>query len=286
MTPTEAADVEARIRALRWRTIGTGWVAALVVVGSVLTLVLGFGEMSRLLFSRADPSDVAFHLPTALRHSGGLPVLSLLFYGLAGVGAWGMSTGRIRRLHCQAAFALMLAAGVADWLLAAPLHQPLFGLASRVERLVKAGEYQEAEQWLAELQSAETATRLRYVRAQIALRAGDRLRLRELGRPLLLETDAHVYQVSRDPTSAFVLNAAYGDLRLEVLAAIDRGLHGTPVSAAGLAVAAESRGRGARWLHAVLLTAGALLGAAAGAGLVLLWRRMRGNVLRIIDLAG
>ena len=123
--------------------------------------------------------------------------------------------------------------------------------------------------------------RAEYVRAQIALRAGDTQRLETLGRPLLKEADDYVYAGKADPD---VYLDSIDDLRIEVLATIDRRLNGTPTSAAGIAGSAERSGRSTRWLSAGTTTVSAIGLLAAGLMLTALWRRMRANVLRIIDL--
>ncbi len=285
MTPTESASVDDRIRMLRWRTIAVGWGASLLVIVGLVTTLLACGELGSLMFGRGGDGVVAFHLPATLRHADGLPFLSLLFAGLAIVGAWGLSTGHLRRSHSHAALALCLLAGIADFLLAAPLHQPLFALPSRVERLVDRGAYAEADRLLAEPGDGSMQARQAYARAQIALRAGDSQGLGHHGRPLLQSADAFVYTARTDPALYHIYFQSINDLRIDVLAAIDRQLNGAASSAAGIAFAAARSTRGSPWTHAIGLSASALALAASGLLLAALWRRMRANVLRIIDLA-
>jgi hypothetical protein len=158
-------------------------------------------------------------------------------------GGWGLSPGRLRQSHSYAALALCVLVGAADFLLAAPLHKPLFVLPSRVERLVSDGEHAEADRQIAEVGRDTMRQRAEYVRAQIALRAGDTQRLETLGRPLLTEADDYVYAGKADPD---VYLDSIDDLRIEVLATIDRRLNGTPTSAAGIAGSAERSGRSMR----------------------------------------
>jgi hypothetical protein len=286
MTPSESAAVDDRIRMLNWRTVCVGWAASVVIVAAVVTSLRAVGELDTAFFGTGAVEGAAFHLPAALRHADGLPLLSLLFAGLALVGAWGLSTGRLRRSHGHVAFALCLLAGVADVFLASPLHQPLFGLPSEVERLVAKGRYADADRLVGDAGAGSMRQRQDYVRAQIAMRAGDTQRLEALGRPLLEAADDYVHAGSLDPGSAHVYFDAMGDLRVEVLAAIDRRLHGVPRSAAGMAVASAQSGLQSRELRAAAMTAAALGLIAAGGLLVALWRRMRANVLRIVDLVG
>jgi hypothetical protein len=281
MTPTESAAVDDRIRALQWRTTGVGWVATVVLAGAAAATLLALGDLGKLIGGQGADELAAFHVPGSLRHSENLPLLSMLFAGLALAGGWGLSTGRLRRSHSYAALALCVLVGAADFLLAAPLHKPLFVLPSRVERLVSDGEHAEADRQIAEVGRDTMRQRAEYVRAQIALRAGDTQRLETLGRPLLKDADDYVYAGKADPD---VYLDSVDDLRIEVLATIDRRLNGTPTSAAGIAGSAERSGRSTRWLSAGTTTVSAIGLLAAGLMLTALWRRMRANVLRIIDL--
>lgn len=287
MTPSERAAIDDRIRWLQWRTIGVGWAACLCVgAGGVVTL-FAVGDLAGLMRGAGADELPAFHVPSGLRHADGWPLLSLLFAGLALVGAWGLSTGRLRRAHAVASLVLCLMAGVADVNLSAPLHQPLFVLSSPLERLVGAARYAEADRLVETHPSGEHQQREAYVRAQIALRAGDLKRLESIGRPLLESADLYIYAGRaewNDPISPF--NDPTRDLRLSVLAAVDRGLHGEPISAAGLAVALERGGHAPSGLGAAIRAGAGLGSLVAGLLLVALWRHMRGHVLRIIDLDG
>ncbi|MFZ4759482.1 MAG: hypothetical protein ACOYLX_15075 [Burkholderiaceae bacterium] len=284
MTPTESAAVDDRVRALQWRTTGVGWVATIALAGAAAATLLALGDLGHLIAGSGADDIAAFHVPRSLRHSENLPLLSMLFAALALAGGWGLSTGRLRQSHSYTALALCVLVGAADFLLAAPLHKPLFVLPSRVERLVSDGEHAEADRRLAEIGDDMMRRRAAYVRAQIALRAGDTQRLETLGRPLLNDADDYVYAGKTDPGVAHGYFEMIGDLRIEVLATIDRRLNGTPTSAAGIAGSAERSGRSARWLSAGTTTASAIGLLAAGLMLMALWRRMRANVLRIIDL--
>jgi hypothetical protein len=284
MTPTENAKVDDRVRALQWRTTGVGWVATVALAGAAAATLLALGDLGNLIASPGADDFAAFHVPGSLRHSENLPLLSILFAGLALVGGWGLSTGRLRESHSYAALVLCVLVGAADFLLAAPLHKPLFVLPSHVDRLVSDGEHAEADGLIMQIRRDTMRQRVDYVRAQIALRAGDEQRLEAMGRPLLKEADDYVYAGQTDPGSAHVYFESIGDLRIEVLATIDRQLNGTPTSAAGIAGSAERSGRPTRWLSAGTSAVSAIGLLAAGLMLMALWRRMRANVLRIIDL--
>ena len=289
MSQTEDAAVRERIRHLHWRTIGVGWVATLVVLAGLVATILCLGALRDLVFGQGDMGGVAFHLPSTLRHASGLPLLSMIFVGMAGVGAWGLSTGRLRRSHSQAAFAMCLVAGLADFFLAAPLHQPLFALPSHLEKLVARGAYAQADRLLTAPGDGSMRLRQEYVRAQIALRAGDTQRLEQFGRPLLRSADDYAYAGSVEPAAAEVYRESMGDLRLEVLAAIDRKLNRTPLSVASIESTATASSspvtHRVRGPHTIGLVAIAIALALTGLLLSVLWRRMRANVLRIIDLA-
>jgi hypothetical protein len=284
MTPSESAAVDDRVRALQWRTTGVGWVAIVFLAGAAAAALFAFGELGSLIGrSRAD-DIAAFHVPATLRHAEDLPLLSMLFVALALTGGWGLSTGRLRESHSYAALVLCVLVGAADFLLAAPLHKPLFVLPSLIERLVSDGEHAEPDRLLSQVSHDTMRQRTQYVRAQIALRAGDMQRLEVLGRPLLKDADDYVYAGNTDPASAHVYFESIGDLRIEVLATIDRQLNGTPTSAVGIAGSAERSARPTRWLIAGITTVSAIGLLAAGLMLTALWRRMQANVLRIIDL--
>lgn len=285
MTHPGSAAVARRIQMLQWRTTGVGWVAALLIVGALVAGLLTLGEVGRLLTAVQAGQPLDFHVPAALRHADGLPTLSLLFAGLALLAAWGLSTGRLRRSHAQLACALCLVTGAADFMFAEPLHQPLFGLPSRLERMVAAGDYAQAEALIGGAGDGSMSRRQDYVRAQIALHAGDTKRLQAIGRPLLEVADYYVYASSIDAASAHGYHTAMADLRIEVLAAIDRRLNGRPLSAAGLAVGDNPRAAWPSWRSTALMGAGSLGLVLAGGLMILLWHRMRANVLRIIDLA-
>lgn len=284
MTPSERAAIDDRIRWLQWRTTGVGWAAWLLIGSGAFVTLLALGDLAGLIRGGDADGLPAFHVPPGMRHADGLPLLSLLFVGLALTGAWGLSTGRLRRAHAVAALALCLVTGVADFNLSAPLHQPLFVFSSPIERLVDAGQHAEADRLVEAHASGEHQQREAYVRAQIALRAGDRKRLESVGRPLLESTDHYTYASRADAGGPVLFNDPMRDLRLSVLAAIDRGLHGEPVSAAGIAMAVEQRAQTSKGLGAAIRAGSGVAVAAAGLLLVALWRRMRGNVLRIIDL--
>jgi len=286
VTPAEHAAVDDRIGALQWRTVGVGWAAVCLLGAGAIAAALAAGEIGRLLAGAAHDRPVPFHVPAAMRHAEGLPLLSLLVVGLALASAWGLSTGRLRRAHAGLAGVLCLAAAAADLFGSAPLHQPLFALPSPLERMVSGGRHAEADRQVVAASHPAMRAREDYVRAQIALRAGDAPQLESLGRPLLAMADDYVYAGLRDPSAAHVYHQSIGDLRIEVLAAIDRGLNGAPRSAAGIAVERERTAAGPPGQRAMATGATALGLTAAGLLMAALWRRMRGHVLRIIDLAG
>jgi len=285
MTHPGSAAVARRIQMLQWRTTGVGWVAALLIVGALVAGLLTLGEVGRLLTAVQAGQPVDFHVPAALRHADGLPTLSLLFAGLALLAAWGLSTGRLRRSHAQLACALCLVTGAADFMFAEPLHQPLFGLPSRLERMVAAGDYAQAEALIGGAGDGSMSRRQDYVRAQIALHAGDTKRLQAIGRPLLEVADYYVYASNIDAASAQGYHTAMADLGIDVLAAIDRRLNGGPLSAAGIAVGENPPTRLPAWLSTALAGAVALGLVVLSGFMLLLLHRMRANVLRIIDLA-
>lgn len=286
MTPGERATVDDRIGALQWRTVGVGWVAVCLLGAGAVATLLAAGELGDLIGGSAPDRPVPFHVPAAMRHAEGLPLPSMLVVGLALASVWGLSTGRLRRAHAGLAGALCLAAAATDLFGTAPLHQPLFGLPSPLERMVSEGRLAEADRLVVAVSHPAMRAREDYVRAQIALRAGDAQQLETLGRPLLAMADDYVYAGLRDFDAAHVYHRSIGDLRIEVLAAIDRGLHGVPRSAAGIAVEREHAAAGPPGRRAVATGAAALALTASGLLLAALWRRMRGHVLRIIDLAG
>jgi hypothetical protein len=285
MTHPGNAAVARRIQTLQWRTTGVGWAAALLVVGAIVAGLLTLGAVGRLLTVVQAGQPVDFHVPAALRHADGLPMLSLLFAGLALLAAWGLSTGRLRRSHAHLACALCVLTGAADFMFAGPLHQPLFGLPSRLERMVADGDYTQAEALIGGAGDGSMSRRQDYVRAQIALHAGDTKRLQAIGRPLLEVADHYVYASNIDVASAHGYHTAMADLRIDVLAAIDRRLNGGPLSAAGIALGDKLPSRLPAWIATALTGAVAMGLVVVSVCMLLLWHRMRANVLRIIDLA-
>lgn len=280
------SHADSRARALRWRTIATGALVALLGAAGLLAALLTAIDLWRVFFMAAD--TVPLHVPRSVGDVNVPPYLTWAFYGLCAVSVWGLSNGRLRRVHGRAALLLTVMVALADWWYAAPLHKPLFLLPSRFERLVTSERFDEAARLVDEHARAAGAAKASYLHAQIALRANDGATLATAGMPLLTVVDDLTYRVSPDPLATAVLEDMYGDMRLDVLGAIDRRLHGAAVSAAGLAdqssldrlSAGEAAARAAR--HSLVALSAMLLG-----GLLFrIWRRMRANVMRIDELLG
>ncbi len=231
---TDLERARSRIRSLRWRIIATGFVAGGLLLAGFLLAVGVAGDLIRWWTFAAGALPLV-HIPAELVGANGLPLVSWLFFLLGAVGLWGMSTGRLRRVHVATAFAVMLACGLADWLLASPTHQVLLSLPSRIERLVGAGSYDEAERLLDPQDDAALAPQVRYLRAQIAYNSGDLKRVAELASPLLETVDFVAYQPSPDPFAYSASREMVGTFRIDVLARLDRAIHhGTGLTAVSL----------------------------------------------------
>ena len=280
-TPAEGAALEGRIRRLRWRTIAVGIVGALAALAGLLLLGAALSDAYRETFRGSGDVQLAFHLPSALRAER-LNLLPWLCVGLAIVGTWGMSTGRIRRLYCLVAYALMAATAIADVAFATPMRQPLFHLPSGIERMFNEGRFTEVERLVDEQPDRSVAAA--YVKAQIGLRVGDRRMVVKHGTSLLELVDRFVYRIDADPAEQMVLAEQVGDFRADVVHAIDRAIHGAPVGQVGLTVEGQARGRLGAWVQVATTGVIGLAAVLAGALLTWTWRRMRANLLRIDEL--
>ena len=98
--------------------------------------------------------------------------------------------------------------------------------------------------------------------------------------------DYLVYSSGTDPASLQVVTESIGDLRIDILAEIDRRLNRVATSAAGLASAAVGPSTGTHAWLAASRTLAALLTAALAISLLRLWRRMCQNMLRILECLG
>ncbi len=277
----EGEALARRIRWLRWRTIGVGITGALAALAGLLMLSSVLGDVYRELFRGSGAVRLAFHLPPALQPER-MNLLPWLCLGLAVVGTWGMSTGRIRRRYCLVAYALMAMTAAADILFAPPLRQPIFHLPSGIERMFNDGRYTEVERLVDNF--PQQAAAVNYVKAQIGLRTGDRRMVEKHGAPLLTMVDTFVYRVHDDPAEQTVLAEQVGAFRADVIHAIDRTLHGVPVTQVGLTVERQSAGRLGIWVHVAVFGLAGAIALLAGVALTWVWRRMRANLLHIDDL--
>lgn len=269
--PGSQADrdaTEARVRALRRRTLAVGTVALLAAVaGGVLLL--------RALSSAWHASTgVALHVPGSLAGFAPLPWIAL---ALGAVAVGGLSTATIRQRH--AVLALVLCAGVviADALTCPPERSPLGIAPSGIERMVAAGDRAGAAR---ALDALPASTAVEYVRAQIAMLDRDAIALRRLAPRVLDEVERFANRVDEDEMARDTLKASVGGLRIDVVAALDRALNGEPVTLAGLSTPAAEPGA-PRWPRVELAgVAGAVLVALAIA-LGFVWRTMCGHVERV-----
>ncbi len=277
----EGEALASRIRWLRWRTIVVGIAGVLAALAGLLMLSSVLGDVYRELFRGSGEVRLAFHLPPALQPER-MNLLPWLSVGLAVVGTWGMSTGRIRRLYYLVAYALMVITAAADVLSAPPMRQPIFHLPSAIERMFNDGRYTEVERLVDEFPQQPAA--VNYVKAQIGLRSGDRRLVEKHGAPLLTMVDTFVYRVHDDPAEQTVLAEQVGAFRADVIHAIDRTINGMPVTHVGLTVERASSGRVGIWVHVAMLGLAGAIALLAGVALTWVWRRMRANLLHIHDL--
>ena len=285
--------VDRQIVALHRRTVVVGCLACLTAILALLTSARTLFDLNALVLS--EPGIPAFHLPPALRAELPGIGLSWLVVALAIIGAWGVSTGRLRRELSYLAVLLCVMVALADLLLAAPVHSPLFVIPSKIERAVATGNYNAVDRLIDETERALEGTaeglaqlqRVRYVKAQVALRRGDTEGLEELVRPILLAADDYVYTAQGDIGKAAGYGDTLGDLSPAVLAALDRGTPAGPMSMVALEYpggqsALDDAGPG--WLRIVLTLGVALALLAAAVALTLLWRVMCANLHSIHEL--
>jgi hypothetical protein len=284
MNPSESEALSKRIRWLNRRTLAVGLISVVLLI---VAAGYGFSALSELIrffgVGQRSAASLPIHIPGGLDQSKSSTIATFLMFGMALFGVWGMSTGSIRRSKCALAFIVMIACGVADFYLTAEIFRPIFGLTSQFEKAVNAGKYEVAEAIVNQLDYPEQFDKLNYLRAQIALRAGDKLRLKELATPILSNADLFVYGADKDPIAVSVYANTVGTYRADVIAAMDFAVHGRPISAVGLEQLSKLKGSSGN-LRSIFL---ALLWSALLLGLALTfawtWKIMRRHLLNILD---
>jgi hypothetical protein len=259
---------EARIRALRGRTLAVGTTALLAAIAGAVLLLRAVSSAWRA------STGVSLHVPGALSGFAPLPWIAL---ALGAVAVGGLSTATIRQRHALLALLLCAGVAIADVLTCPPERSPLGLAPSGLERMVAAGDRAGAARVLDAL---PPSTAVEYVRAQVAMIDGDAIALRRIAPRVLDEVERFANRVDQDEFARGVLKDSVGVLRIDTVAALDRALNGEPVTLAGLSTSADATGA-PRWTRVVLHGAiGALLlGLAFALGAV--WRTMCGHVERI-----
>jgi hypothetical protein len=264
----DRASTEARIRALRGRTLAVGTVALLAAVaGGVLLL--------RAVSSAWHASTgVALHVPGSLSGFAPLPWIAL---ALGAVAVGGLSTATIRQRHALLAAVLCAGVAIADVLTCPPERSPLGLAPSGLERMVAAGDRAGAARVLDAL---PPSTAVEYVRAQVAMIDRDAIALRRIAPRLLDEVERFANRVDEDELARGVLKASVGGLRIDTVAALDRALNGEPVTLAGLSTPEDALGA-PRWMRVALGGGAGVLLVALAIALAVVWRTMCGRVERV-----
>lgn len=221
------------------------------------------------------------HVPAHIASPFAFEVLQgsmLLLLGIALAGYSVQAFDRRRTLQF-----LMLAAmlGLLTLVMQPAASRWMHLLPSELERHVYAGRFDAAEAILLEMEKS-AGSRHDYLRVQIALRAGDLPMVQRLAPPLLDVVQRHVYRFDTD--GMFFGRAPTGPAyAADVLHAIDKAIHGKPLTEVGIQWE-QREARRSRWRE-VLPVLGSLLATAAFALLGLrglrLWNDMRRRVLRL-----
>ncbi len=263
---------EQRVRALRWRTLSVGTAALLAAVIGVL---LGLASLTAVWRAVLGTN---LHVPTQL--AGGWAPLPWIALALAAIAVGGLSTATIRQQHAALALLLSIGVAVADVVSCPPTRAPLGLVPTALERMVAAGDQEGARQ---ALEALPPSTAVEYVRAQLAMRDADAAALRRHAPRVLEEADQLANGAGGDEVTRSLLEASVGDLRIDVVAALDRALNGEPMTLAGIETPAGA-GYATHWVRLTLRAATATLLIALAFALSTIWRRMCGFVERIESL--
>jgi hypothetical protein len=228
-----ARPVHDRLRTLRARTLGVGVLAALgLVVGARLVLrplgdLLSWGY-SLLLgpagFGRPHVPHASGDLGSDLTQWALVVTLSMAVIGHS-VGAFGRTPLRVVMLVPLAVLVVItvFVPATASWLNVWP---------GAIEREIVRGRFESTQARLGQLGYPEELRS--YVQAQMALRVADDAGLRVQGAAVLERADAVVYGYE------VRANALALQYKPEIVLAIDRGMHGAPLSEVGIREASGS----------------------------------------------
>lgn len=267
-----------KLRTLKLRALGMGLTG---ISGCTLAVVEIVSLLNSLIEDRMRQSDLpGLDVPLALSISIPYELLLGIFLILLVIAVAGFSLGAFPGHRARLVFLIPAALlGLATWWVP-PASRWMHLAPSTLERQVQLGQFDEAEHLVQELHpSPEDAD---YLRAQIALHAGDKTMLRTLGEPVLARADRYVYQIeiSSDP---FVTLPPIPSYAPEILHAIDIALHGQPEAQVGIVWEARNtrEKQWPGWLK--LLTDLAVSAGLASFGTLALraWNGMRQRVHRI-----
>ncbi len=280
---SQQGDHDEQAAGLRIRIVIVGWLALAAGIGALLAAGDMLVRLDELLAVFAGRELPPLHVPPALRAAAGSPGLSWLALGMAFTGIWGMSTGRLRRTQAQLAIVAAVVVAIADIATCPPVRSPIFVIPSQLTRDVYGGRFGEAEAILNAHSVPEDANR--YVRAQLALYAGDRQALVQQAGPLLDLADAWFYGI-HDDNPGYWASSTLPQYRSTVLRALDVAANGH--ATAGVSLALERRRATTTSSLARLLgDAVAVIGLGLAAwGLFAVWRVMRRHGLAVADHLG
>jgi hypothetical protein len=215
-----------------------------------------------------------FDVPAQFDVANAGVMLPVVAWVLVAVGVTGLVARRIPRRAALGAASILAVVVVTDIFMADAAHRPLRLFPSALERTLAGRDFDRAEQMLRAMEDRSSKIDILYVRAQIALHAGDRAGLRVLAPARLRDVDRLVYAFDAGFESDTA--ATVGAWRSEVVHALDVALHGEPLTAVGIAFADDTGGGG---LPSAGLAAACALLAILGMGFGTLWLAM-GHRLR------
>lgn len=273
----------ARLAGLRRRTI----LVAIAALGMVLFGVTGVFPVGRQMLAIAlgAPADVpALDVPGDFSPITFADNLASLFWFFVVVLLVGVSAGLLRRATIVLALVVTFCVGTFAVGMTSYTGSPLLILPSQLERDINAGNLGRPLEWIGSLKgNYAVKEKVMYMKAQVALRDRAQSGLPEtVGKPFLdlVENVAYSLDPSEPGTGGVDFRVHYFalDFHAEVIHAIDRRLHGAPMTAVGMAYAERfgaATGPGSALGPGAVARALMLL---LGLGLCRLWWNMRRRV--------
>lgn len=265
-----------RLRGLKARALGVGLAGLMACSGAIVQAATVLNGLYETLMRQNDLPG--FDIPLSVSVQFVYEILQVITLFLLVAAIAGFSLGAFPRHRARLVFlipAVMLALTVwwtppaSRWMHLAP---------SALDRYVQQGRYDEAEHIIRTLDLSKDADG--YLRAQIALRAGDIVTLRTLGEPLLTNADSYVYQIDR--TNDPLFPPPIPEYSPEVVYVIDRALNGHPETQVGIEWERRNNSGGVPyWLGSLARALMSVAMVLLGSGALRVWNGMRQRVSRI-----